>query len=152
RLNPLASRMLLEILVRHPSTRVAEVAYPVSPRCAGPRAPMYRGLQFLRDVVGLRLSRLAGQLREKPTSSSERIGQALRFVAFGMVGATGLVVNTGALWFFYHVLGWNHLIGAALATQVSTAWNFVLIDTLVYRKRADGGHLRRAFSFFAMNN
>jgi dolichol-phosphate mannosyltransferase len=152
RLNPLASRMLLEILVRHPSTRVAEVAYPVSPRCTRPRAPLYRGLQFLLDLAGLRLSRLAGQLREKPTTSSERIGQALRFVAFGMVGATGLVVNTGALWFFYDVLGWNHLVGAALATQISTAWNFVLIDALVYRKRADGGRLRRAVSFFAMNN
>ena len=64
RLNPLASRMLLEILVRHPSTRVAEVAYPVSPRCAGPRAPLYRGLQFVLDLAGLRLSRLAGQLRD----------------------------------------------------------------------------------------
>jgi putative flippase GtrA len=152
RLNPLASRMLLEILVRHPSTRVAEVAYPVSLRGTGPRAPLYRGLQFLLDLASLRLSRLAGQLREKPVTSSERIGQTLRFVAFGMVGATGLVVNTGALWFFYDVLGWNHLVGAALATQISTAWNFALIDTMVYRKRADGGRLRRAVSFFAMNN
>jgi dolichol-phosphate mannosyltransferase len=152
RLNPLASRMLLEILVRHPSTRVAEVAYPVSPRRCGPRAPVYRGLQFLLELIRLRLSRLAGQLREKPATSSERLAQALRFLAFGMIGASGLVVNTAALWLVYSVLGWNHLVGAALATQISTAWNFVLIDTLVYRKRASGDRPRRAVSFFAMNN
>jgi dolichol-phosphate mannosyltransferase len=152
RLNPLASRMLLEILVRHPSTRVAEVAYPVSPRGSGPRAPVHRGLQFLLELARLRLSRLAGQLREKPVTPQERFSQALRFVAFGMIGATGLGVNTAALWFCYSILGWNHLVGAAIATQVSTAWNFLLIDTLVYRNRAEGGRLRRAVSFFAMNN
>jgi putative flippase GtrA len=73
-------------------------------------------------------------------------------VAFGLVGVSGLGVNTAALWFFYRLLGWNHLIGVALATQVSTAWNFVLVDNLVYRGGPHGTRLRRASSFFAMNN
>ena len=49
-------------------------------------------------------------------------------MGFGIIGATGVVVNTAALWFFFHTLGWNHLVGASLATQVSTTWNFLLVD------------------------
>ena len=60
-------------------------------------------------------------------------------------------VFSAALWFFYHTLGWNHLLGAALATQVSTAWNFALVDTVVYRKRAHGTRAGRAARFFAMS-
>ena len=73
-------------------------------------------------------------------------------VAFGLVGATGVVVNTAALWFFYRVVGWNHLVGAALATQASTTWNFVLVDSLVYRGRGNGTRGGRAIRFYVMNN
>jgi putative flippase GtrA len=109
-------------------------------------------MAFLRHLARLRAGRLAGQLRERPVTRNERIGQAVRFVLFGLVGATGIVVNSAALWFFYHTLGWNHLLGAALATQASTAWNFALVDTVVYRKRAHGTRVGRAARFFAMNN
>ncbi|HUZ34701.1 MAG TPA: glycosyltransferase [Streptosporangiaceae bacterium] len=152
RLNPSAFRLLLEILVRHPSARVAEVAYPVCPHRAGSRGVLRTGLRFLLHVLRLRLSRLAGQLRERPPTEAGRIGQSLRFLAFGLVGLSGLAVNTAALWFFYHNLGWNHLVGASLATQASTTWNFVLVDSVIYRGRAHGTRLRRAVSFFAMNN
>ena len=152
RLNPSAFRLLLEIMVRHPSARVAEVAYPVCPHRAGSRGVLRTGLRFLLHVLRLRLSRLAGQLRERPPTEAGRIGQSLRFLAFGLVGLSGLAVNTAALWFFYHKLGWNHLVGASLATQASTTWNFVLVDSVIYRRRAHGTRLRRAVSFFAMNN
>ena len=35
RLNPIGFKILLEILVRHPAARVAEVAYSFAPRTAG---------------------------------------------------------------------------------------------------------------------
>ncbi|HCU96362.1 MAG TPA: hypothetical protein DHU96_28040 [Actinobacteria bacterium] len=152
RLNPRAFRVLLEILVRHPAARVAEVAYPVSPHRAGERRPLRAGARFMLHSGRLRVSRLASQLRERPPTRDGRVGQTLRFLAFGMVGVSGLAVNTAALWFFYHTLGWNHLIGASLATQASTTWNFVLVDSVIYRKRAHGTRRRRAVSFFAMNN
>jgi putative flippase GtrA len=151
-LNPRAFRVLLEILVRHPAARVAEVAYPVSPHRAGARHPLRDGVRFLLHSGRLRVSRLAGQLRERPPASEGRTGQVLRFIAFGLVGVSGLAVNTAALWFFYHRLGWNHLLGASLATQVSTTWNFVLVDSVIYRKRAHGTRRRRALSFLVMNN
>jgi dolichol-phosphate mannosyltransferase len=153
RLKPTGFKVLLEILVRNPVARVAEVAYRFEPRAADDsKASLRQGVTFLRHVARLRAARLARQLRERPVTRNERISQAVRFVSFGLVGATGIVVNSAALWFFYHTLGWNHLLGASLATQVSTTWNFVLVDTVVYRKRAHGTRLGRAVRFFIMNN
>jgi dolichol-phosphate mannosyltransferase len=153
RLRPTGFKVLLDILLRNPVARVAEVAYRFEPRAAGDsKASLGQGVAFLQHVARLRAARLAKQLRERPTTKHDRISQAVRFVSFGLVGATGIVVNSAALWFFFHTLGWNHLIGAALATQVSTTWNFVLVDTVIYRKRAHGTRLGRAVRFFIMNN
>jgi dolichol-phosphate mannosyltransferase len=153
RLRPVGFKILLEILVRHPTAEVAEVAYAFAPRQAGAsKASLRQGLSFLRHLGRLRRARLVGQLRERPASRRERIGQLLRMIAFGLVGAAGLAVNTAVLWFAYKVLGWNHLVGAAVATQASTTWNFALVDSLVYRSRGHGTRLGRALRFFAMNN
>jgi 4-amino-4-deoxy-L-arabinose transferase-like glycosyltransferase/putative flippase GtrA len=153
RLKPTGFKVLLEILIRNPVARVAEVAYRFEPRAAGDsKASLRQGVTFLHHVARLRAARLARQLRERPATRSERVSQAVRFVLFGLVGATGIVVNSAALWFFYHTLGWNHLLGAALATQVSTTWNFLLVDAVVYRNRAQGTRLGRAVRFFLMNN
>ncbi len=153
RLRPMGFKILLEILVRNPVARLAEVAYSFGPRYAGESKASFRqGMTFLRHVVRLRSARLATQLREGPKSRSERVRELFRFVAFGLVGASGLAVNTAALWTVYRYLGWNHLIGVALATQASTTWNFMLVDSLVYRGRAHGSRTGRATRFFAMNN
>lgn len=153
RLKPAGFKILLEILVRNPVARVAEVAYCFAPRNAGEsKASLRQGLTFFRHVGRLRLSRLRKQLRQGPASRDGRIRQAVRFIGFGIIGGTGVAVNTAALWFFFHTAGWNHLVAASLATQVSTTWNFLLVDLLLYRKRANGTRSGRAVRFFAMNN
>src|SRR5215471_11064295 len=152
-LKPVGFKILLEILVRTPRARVAEVAYCFAPRYAGrSKASLRQGLVYLRHLGRLRRARLASQLRQAPPTRAERVRQAIRFFAFGLVGLTGVFVNTAALWFFYKKLGWNHLVGASLATQVSTTWNFLLVDSLIYRKRASGTRGGRAIRFFVMNN
>ena len=138
-LRPDGFKILLEILIRNPVARVAEVAYCFAPRNAGEsKASVREGMTFLRHLTRLRRARLARQLRDAPTSRAGRVHQGLRFLGFGVIGCTGVFVNTAALWFFYHTLGWNHLVGASLATQASTTWNFLLVDLLLYRKRANG--------------
>jgi putative flippase GtrA len=72
--------------------------------------------------------------------------------SFGLIGLSGIAVNTATLWVLYDVLGLHHLLGAALATQASTAWNFVLTDSLVYRRQRHGARSGRAARFFVMNN
>ncbi len=153
RLNPIGFKILLELLVRHPAARVAEVVYDFAPRAAGTsKASLQEGFLFLRHLARLRRERLVGQLRQRPASTQERARQAARMTAFGLVGLSGIAVNTFALWAFYHLLGLHHLVGAALATQLSTGWNFVLVDQLVYRRRGNGTPGSRALRFFGMNN
>jgi len=153
RLNPTGFKVLLEILVRHPSARVAEVTYEMAPRHAGDSKASFReGVTYLRQLVRLRRQRLVRQIRERPPTPKERMQQLFRMVLFGLVGLSGVAVNTGALWFFYKTLGINHLLGAALATQVSTTWNFVLVEGLVYRGKGNGTRTGRLLRFALMNN
>lgn len=153
RLNPVGFKVLLEILVCHPAARVAEVAYEMAARHAGDsKASLREGMTFLRHLARLRRRRLIGQIRQQPPSPRDRLRQLIRMVLFGLVGVSGVGVNTAMLWLFYGRLGLNHLLGAALATQVSTTWNFVLIEGLVYRGKGNGTRAGRAVRFALMNN
>jgi putative flippase GtrA len=153
RLNPVGFKILLEILVRHPGARVAEVSYEMGPRHAGEsKASIREGIAFVRHLTRLRRQRLVGQLRSKPRSGRDRARQLGRMVAFGAVGLSGVAVNTAALWLCYSMLGMHHLIAAALATQASTTWNFLLVEGLVYRGKGSGSRGGRAVRFYLMNN
>ena len=153
RLHPMGFKILFELLVRHPSARVAEVAYEFAPRYAGEsKASLREGVTFARLLTRLRRDVLVRQLRRHPVTRRERTRQAGRALAFGLVGSSGIAVNTAVLWFAYHALGLHEALGASMATQASTLWNFLLIDLLVYRGAKRGSHVNRAIRFFAMNN
>ncbi|MEU0400123.1 glycosyltransferase family 2 protein [Streptomyces sp. NPDC006197] len=159
RLSPLGFKVLLELLVRHPGARVAEVSYRFAPRAAGTsKASLREGLRFLRHLARLRRPTLAapraGEGRHSVTGRRD-LGTTARFLAFGLVGLSGIAVNTAALWFFHTVAGLQHLLGATLATQVSSLWNFALLETLVYRGGRSGDKravLVRGIAFLALNN
>jgi dolichol-phosphate mannosyltransferase len=153
RLRPDGFKILMDILVRHPSARVGEVAYQFAPRYAGrSKASAREGFTFVRLLGRLRSDVLFRQLGRGPADPRERRRQALRALGFGLVGISGIAVNTAVLWFFYHVLGVHALIGAVAATQASTTWNFLLIDLLVYRQPKRGTRLGRGVRFYLMNN
>jgi dolichol-phosphate mannosyltransferase len=153
RMRPLGFKVLLELLVRHPSARVAEMAYVFAPRNAGrSKASMREGLTFVRHLTRLRRDVLRRQLEDRPTSKPARTQQLFRALAFGAVGASGIIVNSAALWFAVTALGWSAALGATLATQCSTLWNFLLVDFGVYRGAKRGSRRGRAVRFFLMNN
>ncbi|GGV18589.1 hypothetical protein GCM10010275_70290 [Streptomyces litmocidini] len=160
RLSPLGFKVLLELLVRHPGARVAEVAYRFAPRAAGTsKASLREGLRFLRHLARLRRPGPVAAHRpdegRHPGTGRRDLGATARFLAFGLIGLSGIAVNTAALWFFHSVVGLQHLLGAALATQVSSLWNFALLETLVYRGGRGGGKravLVRGVAFLALNN
>jgi dolichol-phosphate mannosyltransferase len=61
---------------------------------------------------------------------------------FATVGALGLVVNQALLWFLVDVVQTGHLLlSAAIATQGSTAFNFVGNERWVFGSRREGGAL-----------
>jgi dolichol-phosphate mannosyltransferase len=136
-LRPHGFKILLEILVRSPNLRISEVPFHFGERHSGSsKADVREGLRFLRLLWRLRLGLIAQ-----------------RFARFGLVGLTGLAVNTLALAALTEVGGVYYLLSAVLASQVSTLWNFCLTDFWVFRGRQSRrGRLGRLGLYALMNN
>jgi putative flippase GtrA len=153
RMHPMGFKVLLELLVRHPAARVAEVAYEFAPRVAGrSKASLVEGLTFVRLLLRLRWDLFRRQLRGGPVGHRDRLRQLVRAIGFGAVGATGIVVNSVVLWIAYTELRMSETVSATVATEASTTWNFLLIDVLVYHGVKRGSRRGRALRFFGLNN
>jgi len=129
-LRPRGFKILLEILIRSPDLRVAEVAFTFGERHAGEsKATIREGLRYLSHLT------------------------RLRFARFGAVGASGLIVNTVLLATLTDVFGLFYVVSAVLATQGSTLWNFCLTERWVFADREHKrGKSTRMAMFFLMNN
>jgi putative flippase GtrA len=143
RLHPNGFKILLEVLARSSRLRLAEYPYTFQDRLSGQSKASWReGVLFVRRLMSLRLASVFGR-------HSQRVGTVAGFAA---VGATGIAVNSAGLWIAVGLLGAPLLLGAALATQLSTVWNFVLADRLVF---AGAKHRRwwlRLLGFAVINN
>jgi dolichol-phosphate mannosyltransferase len=149
-LRPYGYKILLELIVRNPHLRTAEVSFLFAPRHAGvSKTSVREGLHFGRHLGRLRL-----QIARERNDAARRAPRARsRLIVFGLVGLSGIAVNSGALWLLHlEVLALHYLLAAALATQVSTMWNFVLTDRVVFRTSRKGGAWGRLWRFAAMNN
>ena len=120
RLQPRGFKILLEILVRTPGLRVAEVGFQFGERFAGEsKASLREGARYLSHLWHLRFGE-----------------ETWRFARFMATGASGLVVNSLLLALATHVLGLQYLLlSALLATQGSSLWNFALTESWVFRSR-----------------
>jgi len=142
-LRPNGFKILLEILARSPKLRVSEVEFTFGERYSGEsKASLREGVLFARRLVELRTATMFGR-------HTQRVG---RIAGFAAVGATGIAVNTVALWLCVQGLGMSLLWSAAVATQVSTLWNFVLTDRFVFRGQKSLGTLARFLGFAVVNN
>ena len=84
-------------------------------------------------------------------STKAACGTGGRFVKFAIVGATGLLVNTGVLAGLTAGAHLFYLASAFIATEVAIAWNFILSEAWVFaseRSRRTG----RLASFATLNN
>jgi dolichol-phosphate mannosyltransferase len=136
-LKPRGFKILLEILVRARTLRVAEVPFEFGTRHSGEsKASALEGARYLSQLWDLRFRALGA-----------RMGR------FGMVGLSGLVVNTLLLALLTDVIGLWYVAGAVLATQGSTLWNFLLTELWVFRRREHAlGLPGRVAAFWAVNN
>ena len=104
-----------------------------------------------------------GSVGGSPMTATERARSLLarawsrmaHFSRFTAVGVAGLAVNQGLLWLAVTVLGQQYvLVGAVLATVGSTTFNFVGIESWVFRGRSRpgvGGLARRFAAYGAVN-
>ncbi|MDL2077183.1 glycosyltransferase family 2 protein [Streptomyces sp. GXMU-J15] len=117
-LKPLGYKILLELAVRSRPRQVAEVPFVFQDRFAGEsKSTAQEGLRFLRHLAGLRTAT-----------------PAARMVGFGLIGASGFVPNLLALWILTG-LGMHYLPAEIVANQFGVAWNFLLIEQLLFRDR-----------------
>jgi dolichol-phosphate mannosyltransferase len=67
----------------------------------------------------------------------------IRPISFGLVGLSGVVVNTVILWGLVQGLGLPVLLSSALATEAAILSNFLLNDRWTFRTAAHQGRLVR---------
>ena len=128
-LQPRGFKILLEIVVRTPELRISEVPFTFGERHAGATKASFReGPRFLAHLWHLRMGQLA-----------TRLGR------FGVVGATGLAVNTALLALLVEPRGLNYVLAAILASQGSTLWNFTLTETWVFPRPPAVGTASRSW-------
>ncbi|WP_330301029.1 glycosyltransferase family 2 protein [Streptomyces sp. NBC_00503] len=122
-LKPLGYKILLELAVRCRPERVAEVPFVFQDRYSGESKSTAReGLRFLTHLAALRSA--------TPLA---------RMIGFGLIGLSGFVPNLAALWLLTHT-GMNYLLAEVAANQAGVMWNFLLIETLLFRDRRRHRH------------
>ncbi|MFD9869771.1 glycosyltransferase [Streptomyces niveus] len=132
-LRPLGYKILLELAVRCRPQQVAEVPFVFRDRFAGESKSTAReGMRFLRHLVELRTA-----------------SPLARMVAFGLIGLTGFVPNLLALYGLTGV-GMHYLPAEIVANQFGVAWNFVLIELLLFRGRRAHRHWADRVGRFAL--
>jgi len=135
-LHPKGFKILMEILVRNPDLRKAEVPFHFGQRFAGEsKASIAEAGKYLTLLWTLRFG-----------------DESLRFAGFAVVGVSGILVNSLALFLGTEKLHLYYLLSAGIATVASTLWNFSLTEGLVYRsKNQSEGLMKRFGLFFVMN-
>ncbi|RJP81407.1 MAG: GtrA family protein [Candidatus Zixiibacteriota bacterium] len=74
-----------------------------------------------------------------------------RFARFGLVGASGVVVNMGFYALFHNVLGVYYLLAGAMAIELSIVSNFLLNEYWTFRDRSAGNLKRLVMRSLAFN-
>jgi putative flippase GtrA len=147
-LRPMGFKILLELLVRTPGLAKQEVPFAFGERHSGEsKASLAEGVKFLQLLATLFVSRGRKEGRH-------RKGRVSRGAGFAAVGVSGVAVNMALMWVLADpsLLSINYLLAAALATQGSSTWNFLLTDNLVYRGQKRSTRTRRWLGFMTMSN
>ncbi|MEY2231082.1 glycosyltransferase [Streptomyces sp. BF23-19] len=132
-LKPLGYKILLELAVRCRPREVAEVPFVFQDRFSGESKSTAReGMRFLAHLASLRSA--------TPPA---------RMIGFGLIGLSGFVPNLAALWLLTHA-GMHYLPAEIVANQAGVLWNFVLIETLLFRDRRRHRHWADRVGRFAL--
>ena len=86
------------------------------------------------------------------TRADARRRRTATLLRFGAVGASGILVNQLVLWGWVAGAGRHYLLGAVVATQASTTWNFCLTERWVFPGGDDRRLASRLGLFLLLNN
>jgi len=124
RLSDQGFKILLDILASSPEPlRIREVPYDFKPRLHGESK---LDAAIVLEFLGLIVANLSGDL------------VSIRFLMFGLVGASGIAVNLAALWLVLQG-GVGFATAQAIAMFTAMTWNYTLNNALTYRDRRRRG-------------
>jgi dolichol-phosphate mannosyltransferase len=135
-LRPNGFKILLEILIRNPKLRKAEVPFHFAERFAGQsKASATEAWRYFNLLWSLRFGT-----------------GFVRFAEFALVGVSGILVNSLVLYLATAQFKIYYLVSVAIATVASTLWNFGLNEAWVFRSRSRATErFRRLMMFLTMN-
>lgn len=123
-LQPVGYKIVLEVLLRGKFRNVAEVPYTFKLRSRGQsKLSAKQQVEYLKHVYSL----------------MRRTGELARFFKFGLVGASGVLVNQGLLWLLTELGGLFYLLSSVIAIETSIISNFLLNDFFTFRDRRPPG-------------
>ncbi len=123
-LQPLGYKILLEVLGRGTIDKIAEVGYVFQEREAGESKVTWQQYRdYIHHLIRLRIA--SGRLGRVSQRFDFPIG---RFVRFGLVGLSGLVVDMGLLYLLHGKLGLGLTRSAIAAAELAIINNFCWND------------------------
>ena len=124
KLDPIGYKILLETLVLGSYRKVTEVPFEFQLREQGEsKLNLNQEYEYLRH-----LARLA-----------KKSGEMARFLKFGLVGGSGVLVNLGLLWVFTEQAGLHYVLSAVIAIETSIITNFLLNNFVTFSDRRPSG-------------
>ena len=128
-LNPLGYKILLEVIGRGTIKEIAEVGYVFQERESGESKVTWRQyVDYLGHLARLRSRGRVAKIRQKfPTS---------RFVRYGLVGLTGVLVDMAILYLLSGQLGWGLTRSKIIAAEVAIVSNFFWNDAWTFADMA----------------
>ncbi|TVQ07228.1 MAG: glycosyltransferase [Leptolyngbya sp. DLM2.Bin27] len=134
-LNPKGYKILLEVLGRGNIGPIAEVGYVFQERQEGASKVTWRQyIDYIHHLLRLRLGGQFMQLHQRFPMQ--------RFVRFGLVGLSGVVVDMVLLYLLHSTLGWPLTRSKILAAEVAILNNFFWNDAWTF---ADISMLQRGW-------
>ena len=120
KLNPIGYKIGLEIMVRGNFSSVQEIPIRFKDRAIGESKMTFgQQLKFIRHLRRLYIV---------------RFGSLAEFVNYGMVGASGFIVDL-IFYYFFQGLGVNHQIARGLSFWPAVTWNWRLNRTATFGER-----------------
>lgn len=77
-----------------------------------------------------------------------------KMIKFGLVGASGIVVDMGVLFLLVSFTGVNNVVSAGLATETAIIWNFLWNDVWAFKEAGENSFkslIERALKFNAVS-
>jgi dolichol-phosphate mannosyltransferase len=147
-LSPVGYKILIEVVGRGNIQQIAEVGYVFQERQAGASKVTWRQYRdYLHHLLRLRFS--SGRMGRLARSIDFPIG---RFIRFGFVGLSGVVIDMGLLYLLHTAWGFALTRSAIFAAEFAILNNFFWNDRwtfgdLAKQQRSPGKVLKRLLKF-----